>query len=136
MIDLKQLTEDLKRDEGFEPRVYACSANKQTVGYGWNLEDNDMPERIAEELLKHAVMEKIAQLSNHQWFCRLNDNRQLVIANMAFNIGVNGVLKFKNMISAIRVNAYDLAADAMIDSKWYRQVGGRAERLVIAMREG
>ena len=130
MIDLDSLVSELKTDEGFEPRVYTCSALKLTVGYGWNLES------IATELLKHAAMEKIAQLSNYQWFCELNDNRQLAIANMAFNIGVNGVLKFKKMIVAIKAKDYDLAAKEMQDSKWFNQVGNRAVRLVNVMRWG
>jgi len=136
MIDLSSLVGELKRDEGFEPRVYSCSANKQTVGYGWNLEDNDLPESIAEDLLKHAIMEKIAQLSNHQWFCELDDGRKKCIANMAFNIGVNGVLKFKKMIAAIEAKNYELAGEEMKDSKWYVQVGDRAKRLVATMKRG
>ena len=136
MIDLDNLITDLKVDEGFESRVYTCSANKLTVGYGWNLEDNDLPESIAVELLKYAAVEKIAQLSNNQWFCELDSRRQSAIANMAFNIGVGGVLKFKKMIAAIEAKDYDLAAIEMQDSKWYNQVGERAKRLVNVMRWG
>lgn len=136
MMNLNSLRENLKRDEGFEPRVYSCSANKLTVGYGWNLEDNDMPEHIAVQLLDYVVMQKLASLSNYQWFCELNDNRQQAIVNMAFNIGVNGVLKFKNMIAAIEDKDYERAAMEMVDSKWYRQVGNRASRLVDVMTVG
>jgi lysozyme len=136
MIDLDALVTELKTDEGFEPRVYQCSANKATVAYGWNLEDNDFPEHIATDLLKHALVEKIAQLSNYQWFCELSDNRKQAIANMAFNIGVAGVLRFKKMVAAIEAKDYDLAALEMQDSKWYNQVGYRAVRLVNVMRWG
>lgn len=136
MIDLKSLLLDLKVDEGFEPRVYMCSADHQTVGYGWNLEDNDMPEHIATQLLEHAAMQKIAQLSHHDWFCQLDDVRKQVIANMAFNIGTNGVLNFKRMIAAIKDKDYALAAIEMKDSKWHRQVGNRARRLASTMHTG
>jgi len=136
MIDISSLKGELKRDEGFEPRVYTCSAGKQTIGYGWNFEDNDLPVRIANELLEYAIMEKIVQLSNHQWFCELDDARKKLITNMAFNIGVNGVLRFKKMIAAIEAKDYDLAADEMKDSKWYKQVGDRAKRLVVVMKRG
>ena len=55
---------------------------------------------------------------------------------MAFNIGVAGVLKFKKMIAAIERKDFKQAALEMDDSKWSKQVGARADRLILMMNRG
>ena len=57
-----------------------------------------------------------------------------VLVNMVFNLGRPRLSKFKNMLAAVNANDYHLAAEEMIDSKWYRQVGRRSEELVEIMR--
>jgi lysozyme len=136
MIDWLKLSDELKVDEGFRSRVYECTAGKQTIGYGHNLEDCDLPVPVAEALLKHDYMEVYTQLTDWQWFCELDDYRKRIIINMGFNMGVNGVLKFKMMINAIMDKDYNEAANQMENSNWYNQVGYRAVRLVAAMRNG
>jgi lysozyme len=59
-----------------------------------------------------------------------------VLINMAFNIGVGGLLKFKNTLAHIRSGQYELAATEMLDSNWARQVHGRAKELALQMRHG
>ena len=59
---------------------------------------------------------------------------QRVLVNMAFNLGRNRLSKFKNMLKAVNEGDYQKAADEMVDSKWYRQVGRRSEELVEMMR--
>ena len=134
MIDLFLLKEELKRDEGFKGEVYLCSAGHQTIGYGHKLAGNPMPEEIAERLLSHDMVEALGQCESFEWFHALDGARQRVIINMVFNIGYNGVSKFEKMIAAIEVNDYSTAADEMVDSKWYDQVGVRATRLTYMMR--
>ena len=136
MIDRDLMTNELKADEGFRPCVYACTAGKQTVGYGHNLEDAELPEHIARDLLQYDYMKVYVELSNWQWFCEMDDYRKRIIINMGFNLGVNGVLKFKKMISAIMNKDFNEAANQMQDSNWYNQVGFRAARLIKMMREG
>ena len=136
MIDWAKMTGELKRDEGFRACVYQCTAGKQTVGYGHNLEDTPMSERVAEILLIADYMLIYEQLCEFDWFLSLDDLRKRVIINMAYNLGVTGVLKFKKMIEAIHAKDYQWAADEMVDSRWYQQVGDRAVRLENMMRDG
>ena len=136
MIDLKLLSSELKRDEGFKDTVYNCSAGKLTIGYGWNVEDNPMPESIAEKMLEHHIAQSLAQCERWPWFFNLDGARQRVIINMVFNIGWNGLSGFRRMIQAIEDKNYSLAADEMMDSLWARQVGQRAVRLEEIMRNG
>ena len=62
--------------------------------------------------------------------------RTEVILNMAFNLGLTRLQKFKKMIAALRIRDYETAAIEMKDSKWYNQVGSRAKRLTGQMRTG
>ncbi len=66
----------------------------------------------------------------------LNDVRQNVLGNMAYNLGAAGLKKFPKMLEAIGRSAWDEAADQMKDSAWYSQVGVRARRLEKEMRTG
>ena len=134
MIDIPKLTEELKCDEGFRDKVYKCSASKLTIGYGFNLEDNSFPERIAADLLSHNIGQCIAECENFVWFYSLSPVRKRVIINMVFNLGATGVAKFKKMIAAIEAGDWDEAANQMQDSKWYNDVGFRAVRLINMMR--
>ena len=64
----------------------------------------------------------------------LTQSRQEVLFNMAYQLGVNGLLKFKNMWSAIEARDYNKAADEMLDSRWYTQTPNRAKKLSDIMR--
>jgi lysozyme len=59
-----------------------------------------------------------------------------VLVNMAFNMGINGLLGFKHTLELVRTGNYADAADAMLNSKWAEQVGPRAKRLSEQMRTG
>ena len=56
--------------------------------------------------------------------------------DMAFNMGVPRLCKFKNMWSAIHEQKFDIASLEMMDSRWARQVGRRARILSDAMKSG
>lgn len=55
---------------------------------------------------------------------------QKVLKNMAFNLGRTKLNKFTRLKEAIRNEDYKLAAAAMRNSLWYKQVGNRSKRLV------
>ena len=136
MIDIPQLKEELKRDEGFRDCVYTCSAGKLTIGYGHNVEDNPIPEAFADQLLGYDIAGALADCERFDWFFDLDDVRKRVIINMVFNIGAGGVSRFRRMIEAIEQKNWAKASEEMQDSMWYRQVGARAERLCEMMENG
>lgn len=127
----------IKIDEGFRGEPYKCTAGKTTIGYGRNLDANPLTVTEAEYLLMNdlTLVEKVIK-SRCGFFEKLNDARKDVIINMTFNLGLNGVLKFTNMIAAIEADDYERAAVEMLDSRWARQVGKRAERLSQLMKNG
>jgi len=136
MIDLEKMTAELKRDEGYRDTVYHCSAGKLTIGYGHNVEDNPIPEQIAEKLLHHDIGQALAECERFPWFYPLDGVRKRVIINMVFNMGAGSVSTFRRMITAIENEEWIKASEEMQDSLWFRQVGARAERLCHMMETG
>jgi len=151
---MMNLIEQLKEHEGFRSNYYQCSADKKTIGYGRNVDDNPFSEKElkilgrdcfddkqltedeAELLLINDVNEVTALIKDHLPWASLNDARKAVCINMAFNLGVSGFFKFKNMIRALNHQCYKEAAIEMLDSRWAKQVGGRAEQLAMQMSTG
>ena len=70
------------------------------------------------------------------WFPNLDQVRQDVLIDMAYNLGFFGLSTFKNTLAYIANGNYDKAADNMLKSKWATQVKGRAEELAEMMRTG
>lgn len=134
----------LKRDEGFRPTPYLDSVGKKTIGYGHNLIAHPLPDvegGITVARAELILLDDIADIESTlaraiPWLTSLDDARQGVLVNMAFNIGVHGVLGFHNTLAYVQSKQYNVAADNMIASKWYTEVGVRAQRLVQQMRTG
>ena len=147
-MNLERLTDALKTDEGFRSTVYddatgvTCKPGYKlegiaTVGYGRNLIDKGLTRKEAEYLLTSDAIQAFQDAADliPTWVL-IDDVRQNVLANMAFNMGKTRLSKFAKMLDAVGRKAWDEAADEMKDSAWYGQVGGRAKRLEKEMRTG
>ena len=134
----------LRIDEGCRLRAYPdplTGASPWTIGYGHTGLDvhpaivwiQDQAEAaLAADLDRHCG-ELVHALP---WVERLDPVRAAVLINMAFNLGVPGLLAFRNTLAAVRSGAYVRAANGMRASTWARQVHGRAERLAREMETG
>ena len=147
-----KLLEQLKKDEGFSERVYFCTEKFPTIGYGYNLSANTLKlsELELQEARHNGVSERKAFLwlnrvvegieqqldSKIGFFKQLDEARQDVLINMAYQQGVDGVMKYKDTLLAMRHGDFELAAVAMLDSKWARQTPKRAKRLAEQMKNG
>ena len=56
-MDLRIVTEQIIRHEGFRNKPYKCTANKLTIGYGRNIEDNGITKTEASVLLKNDILQ-------------------------------------------------------------------------------
>ena len=136
-MDLEALKAELTRDEGIGFKPYKDSVGKLSVGVGHNLDDVPISYRAIMQILEDDILNVMGQLNAHvAWWPSLNDVRQRVLANMAFNLGINGLLAFKQMLMAAQDSDFERAAKEMLDSKWAKQVGARATRLAQMMRTG
>ena len=142
------LIDQLKRHEGFRGRPYddltgmtikwaMWILGKATIGYGHNLDAAPICEAAAEVQLIHDVtITEAALIGAAPWYLDLDAVRKAAILNMAFNMGVNNLMQFRNMIAALIGGDYDRAATEALDSKWSSQVGRRAWELAEQIRTG
>lgn len=132
-----KLADQLKIHEGLRLKPYKDTVGKLTLGIGRNLEDKGISEQEALVMLNNDVDYFYSQLNKKlTWFKALDDARQNVLVNMAFNMGVSGLLSFKMTLKLIEYGDYDNAATEMLNSVWAYQVGQRAIELSKQMATG
>lgn len=141
--DDKLLNEELRRDEGVEYEPYKDSVGIWTVGVGHNLKakplDYEYPltDKQVDLILADDLIEVFDGLDRRMpWWRGLSYQRQRVLANMAFNLGIDGLMGFKNTLAHVQNERYQSAAEGMLASKWAKQVGARANRLAAMMVMG
>jgi lysozyme len=156
--NVSHFLDKLIEHEGIVLNVYKDSLGIDTIGIGRNLKDRgiskeeldymDIPNidvvyqhGISEADARYLAMNDIKIVENelvkvHRCVEDLDSVRQLVLMDMAFNMGVPRLCKFKNMWNAIHEQNYEAASWEMLDSKWARQVGRRANILSDAMKAG
>lgn len=131
------LREQLQRDEGCRLKLYMDSLGHPTIGYGRALDMKGISLAEAELMLDNDILTfKSGVLAEWPWTARLDEARQGVLHNMAFNLGIAGLGKFVKMLTAVKTGHFEIAAEEMLDSLWHQQVGVRAERLAQQMRSG
>lgn len=136
-MDRQALKLELTRDEGKRLRLYRCTAGKASIGIGRNLDDVGISEDEAQLMLENDIDRTMAELDRRMpWWRQLDEDRQRVIVNMAFNLGVTGLLGFKNTLASVQAGKYEDAAKGMLASRWAEQVGARAVRLAKMMATG
>ena len=127
---LEKVFNDLVNFEGLSLKVYRCPTGKLTIGYGRNLEDNGISTTEAELLLLFDIVKLISQLDRKVDFWLVQPvNVRIVILQMAFQLGVGGLLGFRKFLAALKENDYELAKKEMFDSKWAQQTPNRVKKL-------
>ena len=144
-MDVDKLRKQLEIDEGVVHEIYLDHLGYATFGIGHLVRDTD-PENgwevgtaISESRCIEAFESDIVGVLSdceilYPDFGDLPEEAQQIIANMMFNLGRPRLTKFKMMKAAVDEGNWNEAADQMMDSRWYAQVGKRAERLVDRMR--
>lgn len=145
MNNIEQLRLELEYDEGCEYKIYLDHLGLPTFGIGHLVTENDpengmevgsevSQERVAEvfESDVQVTLDECQRLYSD--FDDLPEEVQLIISNMMFNMGRPRLSGFKKFNACVGDRDWEGAAEEMIDSRWYRQVTNRAERLVQRMR--
>ena len=150
--------EKLIAHEGLKLQVYQDTLGIDTIGIGRNLEDRGITKEELDDLdipsIDHVYEYGITEadavyLANndvqivedelvraHPCVDRLDSVRQLILMDMAFNMGVPRLCKFVKMWNAIHEEDYPTAAKEMLDSRWANQVKSRSTKLANAMHNG
>ena len=132
------LKEQIARDEGgFRSKPYRDSRGFLTIGYGRCLDTEGITMAEGEYLLDNDIRDKsIELLQKIPWAETLDDARLGVLQNMAYNLGVQGLLGFHKMLAAMQKGDWAMAAIEALNSEWARQVGPRAYRISRQLETG
>jgi len=137
-MNLDALEQQLIGHEGLELEMYTDTVGIKTIGVGRNLEHVGLRnEAEARFLLRSDILAICAELEKRlPWMSELDEIRQRVLIDMAFNLGVAGLCKFTETLGHVEARRFDQASVEMLDSRWADQVGGRATRLAQMMATG
>tara|TARA_R110002012_G_scaffold36724_2_gene103672 strand:+ start:1199 stop:1678 length:480 start_codon:yes stop_codon:yes gene_type:complete len=154
----QKLTDMLLVHEGCVLTVYQDSLGIDTIGIGRNIEHRGITDKelsymgyydisevytkgITEDDARHLLENDISIVERelfeaHPCVEFLSDNRIVVLLNMAFNLGIPRLNMFKKMWAEIEEEDFDTASLEMLDSRWAKQVKGRATELSEIMKAG
>ena len=144
-MNIEKLREEIAADEGEVHEIYLDHLGLATFGIGHLVRDDDpesgLPvgtpvdnDRVVEAFESDIETDLSDCIKLYPDFDDLPEEAQRVIANMMFNMGRPRLSKFKGMKSGVDARDWNRAADEMVDSRWYRQVTKRADRLVTRVR--
>lgn len=137
-MNMDGLLRDLKRDEGFVSHVYKDHLGYWTLGYGFLVDERkggSIPEEVAEYWLELVAQRYWNALRNRKsWLDEQPEDVQRALANMAYQLGVEGVLGFRNMLAALEQNDRATAADEALNSLWAQQTPDRAKRVAALLK--
>jgi lysozyme len=137
-MNIEDLMADLRRDEGCSLQAYQDSRGYWTIGFG-RLIDARLGGGIsmaeAEDMLENDVErfldELDAAIPDWRYY---PESVQRGLANLAFNLGIPKLMKFQKMFAALDAGRYMQAAEEVLDSRYAKQVGPRAERIADLFR--
>jgi len=136
----EKLTTQLRRDEGEVLHAYTDSLGYLTIGIGRLIDKRKgggLSKAESAYLFANDYAFKLAEVRRRiPWFDRLDTARQGVLLNMAFQMGVDGLLGFRNTLAMIERGEYAAASKGMLNSLWAEQTPERAKRLSIQMATG
>lgn len=135
MTMMQNAVEIIKMEEGYRAHSYRDHLGKITIGIGFMIDPDEpgnipIPENVSDlwmlDILRRRKVELDLKIS---WWKDLSEDRQVALMNMAYQLGVSGLMKFKNMLKALQEGRYDDASTEALDSRWAKQTPLRARRV-------
>jgi len=128
-----ELINSIKENEGFAGSPYNDSLGFLTFGYGSKF---PISPKEGQMILEHRLLRKIAELRYKKPMVKdLPKPIKEVLFEMCYQLGVNGVLQFKNMFKAIEDKNYDMMIIQMRNSRWNEQTPNRVRKLTKKVRK-
>ena len=135
---IKEISDSLKRHEGYAQHAYVCPAGATSVGYGRNLDEKHgglgISQEDAEYLLANDIKRSIEECERFGWWEDCPMDKRQVIIELCFQMGWPSLTNFNRMLSHMAKQSYDLAAVELLDSRFARQVPHRAAELAERLR--
>ena len=142
---MEKLLEMLRRHEGEVKTngrhvAYTCPEGYWTVGIGRNVDPENgigLSDEEVNYLLENDILRVMQELaSEYPWFSDLDDVRKDAMIDIAFNLGATRLRGFRRALAAMEAANYKEAATEFLDSRWAKQVGGRALELTDMIASG
>lgn len=135
-----RLSARLMLDEGVIPHAYQDHLGYWTIGVGRLIDKRKGGGLSRDEmqyLLNNDIRNKEKEvLDALPWIAKLDEARQCVFFMMAFQMGIEGLLKFKNTLAKARAGDYAGASASMLKSLWAKQTPNRAKQIANMMKTG
>ncbi len=125
----------IKKCEGLKMFPYSDTTGHMTIAWGRNLE-NGLSIDEAELMFQNDYRRVMDELLTCGWFTIQPPGVQAALINMNFNLGINKLEEFVEMIAALKVKNYARASEAALKSKWALEVKQRAVDIAVMIREG
>ena len=132
-----KLIKRIKKNEGFASKPYKDQLGFLTIGYGHLILSKE--KHLIENKQTKADLEKIfikdftsvvkifnKSLKNNTF----NKKDEELLIEMVFQIGVVGVIKFRNLLVNMRKRNKHLVCFEMMNSLWYNQTPNRVKKLI------
>lgn len=136
MLDLKKLETTIKEAEGLRLRMYKDTKGIRTIGYGFNLEANDIPLSVAEELFAVKFQEAILTVGGLPFFTSLSEPRQRALVEMAYIFGPRLADKWPTTLAYMEAGRWDRVRSIIESSPWMAQAPNRVKRILGLLMEG
>lgn len=151
---MNEIIQRLCYNEGIRLKPYKCSEGKLTIGVGrcldtnpltteemsfigHNCRENEITKDQAMYLLRHDIEKVKSELDrNLPWWKNLNEDRMYVLIDLCFQLGITGLLKFKNMLKFLSTGFFIQASEELLDSRYARQTPARAQRNAQCIKTG
>lgn len=132
------LIQQLIEEEGLRLFPYTDTVGKLTIGIGRNLTDVGISTNEAYMLLQNDIAKCQNQMDIEiPWWRGLDTVRQSAVTNLCFNMGIQNLLGFNNMLHDLASGNYDAAANDLLASRWAKQVQqSRRDRIIGQIRSG
>lgn len=137
---IEQLKQDLVKDEGWIRYAYLDSLSYWTIGCGILIDQRNgggLRDEEIDFILDNRIRLVVEELST-RWppFQACPEPVQRALCNMAYQMGVGGLLRFQKALAAIEAGDYEEGADEMLRSRYAVQTPARAARVSALIREG
>jgi lysozyme len=137
-VNWQRLKGEIRREEGWRGTAYKDSLGYWTIGYGFLVDarkSDSLPLAVADVWLDYKLQDKIASLDQHlPWWKTQPEEVQEALVNMVYQLGVNGLLKFKTTLSRLEKGDREGAAESALKSLWAKQTPERAKRVTDKIR--
>ena len=129
------LIESIKESEGFRSKVYRCTEGYDTIGYGFAIKDLELDEDICHQILVKKLDDLIDNANDKfPFLLEIPDEKADIVYEMIYQLGLNGVSKFKLMLKALEKQDFEKASAEMLDSLWAKQTPNRALKMSNKMK--